>query len=103
MPFSPLGLSASAAYTALFLNRLAARISELADGLTDLAQLAEVDRFRYCERPHKSARESTCNDSASGNKIQSFVFHIAGTRITARRLNLHNYTPHHLQPWNAAK
>jgi hypothetical protein len=68
-----LGRRATARHT--LLNRPAARISGLADRLTNLAQLAEVVRFRYCERPHKSARASTCNDAASGNKIQSFVFH----------------------------
>jgi hypothetical protein len=48
--------------------------------LTDLAQPAEVDRFRYCKCPHKSARADTCNDAASGNKIQFLAFHRLSTR-----------------------
>jgi hypothetical protein len=47
----------------------------VADVLMDLAQPAEVDRFRYSKRPRKSARASTYNDAVSGNKIQSLVFH----------------------------
>jgi hypothetical protein len=47
--------------------------------LTDLAQPAEIDHFRCCERPHKSVRADTCNDAASGNKIQFLAFHSPST------------------------
>jgi hypothetical protein len=50
------------------------------DVLTDLAQPVGVDRFRYCKRPHKSARANTCNDAASGNKMRSSVCQSLSTR-----------------------
>ena len=51
-----------------------------ADAPTDLAPLAEVDRFRYCKCPHKSARADSCNDAASGSKIQFLAFHSPSRR-----------------------
>jgi hypothetical protein len=68
---------------ALRVDRPAASLPEDVDALRALAleaiaerdaAIAERDRL-MAKRPHKSARASTCNDAASGNKIQSFVFH----------------------------
>jgi hypothetical protein len=44
------------------------------DALTDLAQPAEIGHFRCCERPHRIVRADTCNDAASGSKIQFLAF-----------------------------